>query len=109
VVSKRQAEEGFYTNVRAGYGSYSTFIQGVEHGGKVGNTDYYVLQSFRSSSGHRDFSSGELQEYFARVGHQIHEAWTMSLTANATNISPRTRGLKEIPRPARAPTGQTTK
>ena len=85
VVSKRQTEEGFYTNVRAGYGSYSTFIEGVEHGGKVGNTDYYVLQSFRSSSGHRDFSSGELQEYFARVGHQLNGAWYLSLTANATN------------------------
>ena len=85
VISKRQAEEGFYTNVRAGYGSYSTFIQGVEHGGKVGNTDYYLLQSFRSSSGHRDYSSGELQEYFARVGHQINPSWYMSLTANATN------------------------
>ncbi|NPV05280.1 MAG: TonB-dependent receptor plug domain-containing protein [Syntrophaceae bacterium] len=85
VVSKRQAEEGFYTNVRAGYGSYATFSQGVEHGGKVGNTDYYLLQGFRSSSGHRDFSSGELQEYFARVGHQIHPSWTVSLTGNATN------------------------
>ncbi len=85
VISKRQAEEGFYTNVRAGYGSYSTFIEGVEHGGKVGNTDYYLLQGFRSSSGHRDYSSGELQEYFARVGHQINNIWHMSLTANATN------------------------
>jgi outer membrane cobalamin receptor len=85
VISKRQAEEGFHTNVRAGYGSYSTFIQGVEHGGKAGNTDYYLLQSFRSSSGHRDYSSGELQEYFARVGHQINPSWYMSLTANATN------------------------
>ena len=85
LVTKRQTEEGFYTNVRTGYGSYSTFIEGVEHGGKVGNTDYYVLQSFRSSSGHRDTSSGELQEYFARVGHQINESWYLSLTANATN------------------------
>jgi len=85
LVTKRMTEEGFYTSVRAGYGSYSTFIEGVEHGGKVGNTDYYVLQSFRSSSGHRDFSSGELQEYFARVGHQLNESWSMSLTANATN------------------------
>jgi len=85
LVTKQQTEEGFYTNVRTGYGSYSTFIEGAEHGGKVGNTDYYVLQSFRSSSGHRDYSSGELQEYFARVGHQINEFWYMSLTANATN------------------------
>lgn len=85
LVTKRQTEEGFYTAVRAGYGSYSTFIEGVEHGGKVGDTDYYVLQSFRSSSGHRDFSSGELQEYFARVGHQINGSWSMSLTANATD------------------------
>ena len=85
VITKRQTEEGFYTNVRAAYGSYSTFMEGVEHGGKVGNTDYYVLQSFRSSSGHRVFSSGELQEYFARIGHQIDPSWHMSLTANATN------------------------
>ncbi|MCU0555261.1 MAG: TonB-dependent receptor plug domain-containing protein, partial [Syntrophales bacterium] len=85
LVTKRQAEEGFTTSVRAGYGSYSTFAEGVEHGGRVGNTDYYVLQSFRSSSGHRDYSSGELQEYFARVGHQINPSWSMSLTANATN------------------------
>jgi len=85
LVTKRQTEEGFYTNIRTGYGSYSTFVEGVEHGGKVGNTDYYVLQSFRSSSGHRETSSGELQEYFARVGHQINESWYMSLTANATN------------------------
>jgi outer membrane cobalamin receptor len=85
VVTKRQAEEGYFTQAKAGYGSYSTFIEGVEHGGKVGNTDYYLLQSFRSSSGHRDYSSGELQEYFARVGHQLNESWYVSLTANATN------------------------
>lgn len=85
VVTKRQTEEGFHTNVRAGYGSHSTFIEGVEHGGKIGKTDYYLLQGFRSSSGHRDDSSGELQEYFARVGHQIDPSWYVSLTANATN------------------------
>ncbi|HOD37087.1 MAG TPA: TonB-dependent receptor plug domain-containing protein [Syntrophales bacterium] len=85
LVTKRQVEEGFHTNIRAGYGSYSTFIEGVEHGGKVGKTDYYLFQGFRSSSGHRDHSSGELQEYFARVGHQINGPWYMSLTANATN------------------------
>lgn len=85
MISKRQTEEGFTTRIRGAYGSYSTFMESLEHGGKIGKTDYYLLQSFRSSSGHRDFSGGELQDYFARVGRQITGPWYVSLTMNRTN------------------------
>ncbi|MBA4396936.1 MAG: hypothetical protein C0394_06085 [Syntrophus sp. (in: bacteria)] len=85
MISKRQTHEGFTTRIRGACGSYSTFMESLEHGGKIGKTDYYLLQSFRSSSGHRNFSGGELQEYFARVGHQVTGPWYVSLTMNRTN------------------------
>lgn len=85
VVSKRREKEGFSTRLRAAGGSYGTFSEALEHGGKVTGTDYYLLQSFRRSDGHRDFSSGEVQEYFGRIGHQINEPVYVSLTVNRTD------------------------
>ena len=85
MITKRQREEGFTTRLQGGYGSYNTVVEVLEHGGKIQNTDYYLLQSFRSSSGHRDNAGGQLQEYFGRVGHQLSGNWYVSLTANGTN------------------------
>jgi outer membrane receptor protein involved in Fe transport len=84
-ITKRQTEEGFYTRLRGGYGSYDTFTESIEHGGKIKQTDYYLIQSFRKSNGHRDFSAGELQDYFVRLGHQISSPWYMNLTVNRTD------------------------
>ena len=85
MITKRQKEEGFTTRFQGAFGSYNSLVEVMEHGGKIKNTDYYVLQSFRSSSGHRDNSGGQLQEYFSRVGHQLTDHWYLSLTANGTN------------------------
>jgi outer membrane cobalamin receptor len=85
MITKRQTEEGFATRINLATGSYNTFIETIEHGGKIKDTDYYVIQSFKQSSGHRENAGGELQDYFARVGHQLSDAWTIALTANATH------------------------
>ncbi len=85
MITKRQSQEGFTTRFQGGYGSYNTVVEVLEHGGKIQDTDYYLLQSFRSSSGHRDNAGGQLQEYFGRVGHQLTGNWYVSLTANGTS------------------------
>jgi len=85
MTTKRQREEGFTTRLQGGYGSYGTLVEVLEHGGRVKDTDYYVIQSFRSSDGHRHNAGGQLQEIFARVGHQITGNWYVSLTANRTD------------------------
>jgi len=85
VVSKRQEREGFSTRVSGSGGACGTFSDVLEHGGKMGGTDYYLIQSFRRSNGHRDDSSGEVQEYFGRVGHQINDPLSLSLTVNRTD------------------------
>jgi len=85
MVTKRQVEEGFVTRLHGVCGSHGTLIEVFEHGGKVRETDYYVVQSFRSSDGHRDNSGGQIQDVFARVGHQLTANWYVSLTANRTD------------------------
>jgi iron complex outermembrane receptor protein len=100
MVTKRQREEGFSTRLQGGYGSYNTVIEVLEHGGKIQDTDYYLVQSFRSSSGHRDNAGGQLQEYFGRVGHQLTGNWTLSLTANGTDNYANDPGPEGRPREA---------
>ena len=85
IITKSQKEEGFFTRLNFAGGSYHTFIETVEHGGKIKNTDYYLLQSFKQSSGHRENAGGELQNYFGHIGHQFSDKWKISLTANATH------------------------
>ena len=100
MVTKRQREEGLTTRLQGGYGSYNTVVEVLEHGGKIQNTDYYLVQSFRSSSGHRDNAGGQLQEYFGRVGHQLTGNWTLSLTANGTDNYANDPGPEGRPREA---------
>lgn len=97
MITKMQKEDGFSTSLHVAGGSYNTFIESIEHGGKIKNTDYYLLQSFKQSSGHRDNAGGELQDYFARIGHNISEAWRISITANATHNSADDPGPEKRP------------
>jgi outer membrane receptor protein involved in Fe transport len=85
VVTKRQQAEGFTTKIQAGAGSYGTYVESLEHGGKIGATDYYLTQSWRRSSGHRDEAGGELQNYFVRLGRQLSNPWYLSTTVNHTD------------------------
>ena len=85
ILTKSRKEDGFSTRVLAAGGSFNTFIETLEHGGKIKGTDYYLIQSFKQSAGHRESAGGELQNYFARVGHQLSDAWKLALTVNVTN------------------------
>ncbi|GAB4331461.1 MAG: hypothetical protein Kow0099_02740 [Candidatus Abyssubacteria bacterium] len=85
LTTKRMEEQGFYTKLEGAYGSYDTWVQILEHGGKLNRFDYYLVQSYRKSHGHRDDADGELQEYFARVGYELSENWDVDLLLNHTN------------------------
>ena len=85
IITKRQKNDGFSTNLMVAGGSYNTFVETLEHGGKVNDLDYYLVQSFKQSSGHRENADGELQDYFARVGYKLNGLWSISMTANATH------------------------
>jgi len=85
VVTKRQVKPGFTSSLETAYGSYDTWVEVAEHGGKVDDFDYYLLQSYRSSEGHRPHADGELQNYFGRLGYALNSNWEAHLVFNRTD------------------------
>jgi outer membrane receptor for Fe3+-dicitrate len=85
LITKRKQEEGFTTRFKGAYGSYNTWVEVAEHGGKKGPFDYYALQSYHRSQGHRANADGELQEYFARIGYEFGDHWDVSFLFNSTH------------------------
>ncbi len=95
VIPKRMTEDGFRTRLFTSYGSYNTFTQGVEHGGKQDGVDYYAGQSLRLSDGHREHSDGQLENYFGRLGYDLYENWNVSWFGNITRNVARDPGSSE--------------
>jgi iron complex outermembrane receptor protein len=85
ITTKSMQEEGSLTSLEAAGGSFRTGVEVLQHGGKHGAFDYYLVQSFRRSDGHREASGGELQNYFGRMGYAFSEHWKASLMLNATD------------------------
>jgi iron complex outermembrane receptor protein len=77
IVPKRMTEDGYKTKAGASYGSFNTYTQTLEHGGKEGALDYYVGQGYRSSSGHREHSEGSLKDAYGGVGYQLSNNWDL--------------------------------
>jgi iron complex outermembrane receptor protein len=85
LIPKRMTQEGFTSRVMGAYGTFNTKIEVAEHGGKIDGLDYYLVQSYRRSDGHRDKADGELQEYFGRMGYELGGNWDVSATFNRTD------------------------
>ncbi len=85
LIPKRMTQEGFTSRLMGAYGTFNTKIEVAEHGGKIEGLDYYLVQSYRRSDGHRDKAEGELQEYFGRMGYEVGSNWNVSATFNRTD------------------------
>lgn len=90
---KRKTTEGFRTDLKLAGGSFGTFVEKAEHGGKINNFDYYLGQSFRTSEGHREHSNGQLTNYFGRVGLELGPNWDVSLFGLHTDNFARDPGV----------------
>ena len=85
VATKHQTDPGFTTSLQTAYGSYGTFAEVAEQGGKAGNFDFYLAQSYRSSDGDRPHSDGELRNYFVRLGYMLNKNWEAHVVFNRTD------------------------
>ncbi|GAB1409325.1 TonB-dependent receptor plug domain-containing protein [Desulfovibrionales bacterium] len=90
---KRMTSEGYATSLTLSGGSFHTFSEQAEHGGKIGMFDYYVGQSLRTSEGHRTKSDGQLTNYFARIGMELGPNWDVSLFGLHTDNFARDPGM----------------
>lgn len=99
VVPKRMTQEGYKTTVGTSYGSFNTFTESVEHGGKQGDFDYYLGQSWKRSDGHRNKSDGSLKDAFGSVGYQINRNWELKAFVLGSDNYAADPGPKIAPNP----------
>lgn len=85
ITTKRRMSEGSETGMQLAYGSYNTWVESIEHGAKSGPLDYYFIESFRTSDGHRANADGQLQNYLGRMGYDLSENWNLSLLYHRTD------------------------
>ena len=78
---KQQEGDEFTTTVQVAAGSYGTLSESVEHGGTLGDFDYYLGQGYITSDGHRDDSWGTKLGYFANLGYALSDPWNIRLVA----------------------------
>jgi len=101
LILKRQTEPGYTTRLFGAAGMHETWMETLEHGGRTGPWDYYLVQSYKSSDGHRDRSAGELQDYYVRIGRQLNDVWTLGYSFIHTDNWAEDPGHEDGPPPAR--------
>ena len=62
-------------NIRMSGGSFGTFIEQLNFGGRVGKMDYGIAQGYARSDGHRPNADGELKNIMANVGYTLNTNW----------------------------------
>jgi len=82
VVPKYMKQEGKEVVFDLSGGNFSTFVQSLSGGVKNGHYDIYVSQSWASTDGHVDRSRAQQQSYYANVGYQLSDNWTLRFLAN---------------------------
>jgi outer membrane receptor protein involved in Fe transport len=85
ITTKSMTQEGRVASMELAGGAFSTGVEVAEYGEKRGAVDWYLVQSWRRSSGHREHSGGELKSLFGRIGVELGSRWKVSLTADGTD------------------------
>jgi len=100
--TKRRTEQGFEGRVLGAGGSYGTWYEGVEHGGKIGPFDYYFVHNIRGSSGHRPKADAKVEHWFGRAGLDIGKNFNFAFTIDHTDSWAQDPGRDDEPIPERA-------
>ena len=85
LVSPRAREPGGFARVTASAGSFGTFMEKVEAGGKFDTFDVFAGQSYRESAGDRPDSGGRLANGVVHLGWQPNPQWDLTYLANHTD------------------------
>ena len=85
LVSPRASQPGGFARVTASAGSFGTFLEKVEAGGKFDAVDVFAGQSYRVSDGARPDSQGRLTNYVVHLGWQPDPHWDVTYLADHTD------------------------
>ena len=86
IITKKPAEDGVKTNLRAMYGSYNTLSSEVNSALRMGKLSSYLSLGYNRSDGSRE--NMELSQYsaYGKVGYDFTPRWKAFADLNLTNF-----------------------
>lgn len=97
IVTRKMAEDGVKTDLRAGYGSYNTVETELTNRVRAGRFTSTVTGSYNRTDGHRADMGFEQYGGYAKVGYQISRAWDLYADVNLTHFNASNPGSTTAP------------
>ena len=81
-IPKYMTEDGYELRLGFEAGSFGTVAENLGMGAKKDGVDIYAAQSFISTLGHEEHTAAHQASYYANLGFQFSENWSLRLMAN---------------------------
>ena len=97
VVTRKMAEDGVKTNLKAAYGSYNTLETELTNRIKKGKFSSVVSGSYNRTDGHRENMEFEQYGGYAKLGYEMSEHWNAYADVNITHFNSTYPGPESAP------------
>lgn len=87
IVTRKMAQDGVKTDLRAGYGSYNTLETELTNRIRSGRFTSTVTGSYNRTDGHRADMGFEQYGGYAKLGYQLSGAWDLYADVNLTHFN----------------------
>lgn len=97
IVTRKMEKDGVKTNLKAGYGSYNTFISEGTNRIRKGRFTSVLSLSYNRTDGHR--ADMEYDQYggYAKLGYELSKHWNITGDINLTHFNAENPGSLENP------------
>ena len=97
VVTRKMAEDGVKTNLKAAYGSYNTLETELTNRIKKGKFSSVVSGSYNRTNGHRENMEFEQYGGYAKLGYEMSDHWNAYADVNITHFNSTYPGPESAP------------
>ncbi|MDE6452518.1 MAG: TonB-dependent receptor, partial [Odoribacter sp.] len=87
IVTRKQRQDGVYTNVRTGYGSYNTLETEVNNHIRSGRFTSIVSGSYNRTDGHRANMGFEQYGGYSKLGYAFSSHWNLEGDVGVTHFN----------------------
>lgn len=87
IVTRKLAQDGVFTDIHAGYGSYNTLETEATNRVRKGRFSSVVSASYNRTDGHRSRMDFEQYGGYAKLGYDLTDHWNVRADVNVTHFN----------------------
>jgi len=81
ILTKNPPREGFKTEMTSGFGTFRTYLDRVNHGGRIGRFAYHMSGTYESSVGFRDNAKVNQKDCNAKLQYDLTQGNTITVNS----------------------------